>query len=286
MLIRLGRIRIHPLQLIGIPALILAWEVAAFYLRTKNPQAATVFPSLGQVFGQALPDLAAFGQQIRPGYAGKVSSYSGAVRVLAGESVSTLWRVVGGTICGVVLGVATGLIMGWNPAVRRFLAPSIEFIRMIPSLALLPLFMLWFGGREIGTFLFVMLAIFIILVINTMVAIRNVAPIYAQMARTLGATRLQVYRTIIMPAIVPGLIGAVRVALGSSWAIVLAAEYLAVLSGLGRLMILSEMFFYTGRMVVIVILFIVYSVVLNLAFLAVARRLTRWMPGEIGGRVA
>lgn len=286
MLIRLGRIRIHPLQLIGIPALILAWEVAAFYLRTKNPQAATVFPSLGQVVGQALPDLAAFGQQIRPGYAGKVSSYSGALRVLAGESVSTLWRVVGGTICGIVLGVATGLIMGWSPALRRFLAPPIEFVRMIPSLALLPLFMLWFGGREIGTFLFVVLAIFIILVINTVVAVRNVPPIFAQMARTLGATRLQVYWTIIIPAVVPGLVGAVRVALGSSWAIVLAAEYLAVLSGLGRLMILSEMFFYTGRMVVIVILFVVYSVILNLAFLAVARRLTRWLPGEIGGRLA
>jgi ABC-type nitrate/sulfonate/bicarbonate transport system permease component len=154
-----------------------------------------------------------------------------------------------------------------------------------PSLALLPLFMLWFGGREIRTFGFVTLAIFIILVINTVVAIRNVPPIYAQMARTLGATRLQVDLTIIIPAIVPGLIGAVRV-LGSSWAIVLAAEYLAVLSGLGRPMILSEMFFYTGRMVVIVILFVVYSRILNLAFLAVARRLTRWVPGDIASRVA
>jgi ABC-type nitrate/sulfonate/bicarbonate transport system permease component len=142
--------------------------------------------------------------------------------------------------------------------------------------------MLWFGGREIGTFLFVLLAIFIILVINTLVAIRNVPPIYEQMARTLGASPIQVYLTILVPAIVPGLIGAGRVALGSSWAIVLAAEYLAIQSGLGRLMILSEMFFYTGRMVVIVILFVIYSVILNLAFLAVARRLTRWVPSETG----
>ncbi len=280
MVIRLGRIRIHPLQLVGIPVLVLSWEVAALYLRARNPQAASVFPSLGTVFSQDLPDLAAFGQVVGRGYAGKVSSYSGALRVLALESIPTLWRVVGGTVCGIVLGVTTGLIMGWSPVARRFLAPPIEFVRMIPNLALLPLFMLWFGGREIGTFLFVMVAIFIILVINTVVAIRNVPPIYAQMARTLGATRLQVYLTIIIPAIVPGLIGAVRVALGSSWAIVLAAEYLAIQSGLGRLMILSEMFFYTGRMVVIVAVFIVFSVVLNLAFLAVARRLTRWVPSE------
>ncbi len=106
------------------------------------------------------------------------------------------------------------------------------------------------------------------------------------MARTLGATRFQVYRTIIMPAIIPGLIGAVRVALGSSWAIVLAAEYLSVQSGLGRLMILSEMFFFTGRMVVVVILFIIYSVILNLAFLLIARRVTRWMPGRVETRAA
>ncbi len=286
MVIRLGRIRIHPLQLVGIPLLVLAWEAAELYLRARNPQAASVFPSLSTVFSQDLPDLAAFGQVVGRGFAGKVSSYAGALRVLGQESISTLWRVIGGTIFGIVLGVAAGLIMGWSPVVRRFLAPPIEFVRMIPSLALLPLFMLWFGGREVGTVLFVMLAIFIILVINTVVAIGNVPPIYAQMARTLGATRFQVYRTIIIPAIVPGLIGAVRVALGSSWAIVLAAEYLAVLSGLGRLMILSEMFFYTGRMVVIVVLFVVYSVVLNLGFLAVARRMTRWIPGEVGGRVA
>jgi hypothetical protein len=75
--IGLGRVRIHPLQLVGIPALILAWKVAAFYLRARNPQAASVFPSLGYVFGQALPDMGAFGQQVGRGYAGKVSSYSG-----------------------------------------------------------------------------------------------------------------------------------------------------------------------------------------------------------------
>jgi ABC-type nitrate/sulfonate/bicarbonate transport system permease component len=269
---------------VGLSLPIFIWEFAAFYMRTKNPQAATLFPSLGHVFSHDLPDFATFGQDIGRGYAGKVSSYSGALWVLAGQSVSTLGRVLGGTICGIALGVTTGLFMGWSPVVRRFLAPPIEFLRMIPSLALLPLFMLWFGGREIGPFLFVMLAISITLVINTVVAIRNVPPIYAQMARTLGANRLQVYRTIIIPAIAPGLIGAIRVTLGASWAIVLAAEYLAVQSGLGRLMILSEMFFYTGRMVVIVILFIIYSAILNVAFLAVTRRVTRWVPLEKAGQ--
>lgn len=284
MMFRVGRIQVHPLQLVVIPALILSWEVMALYLRGRNPLVATVFPSLREVFGRDLPGLAAFGQQTQPGHVQALSSYGGALLVLMRESVSTLGRVLGGTICGIVLGVTTGLIMGWTPALRRLLTPPIEFVRMIPSLALLPLFMLWFGGREIGTLLFVTLAIFIILVINTVGAVRNVPPIYAQMARTLGATRLQVFRTIIIPAIIPGLIGAVRVALGSSWAIVLAGEYLSVQSGLGRLMILSEMFFFTGRMVVIVLLFIIYSLILNIAFLKLARRLTRWMPGQLGGR--
>ena len=106
---------------------------------------------------------------------------------------------------------------------------------------------------------------------------RNVPKKYTQYAFTLGANRFQLFRTIIFHEIIPRLIGPIRVSLGASWAIVLAAEYLAVTTGLGYLMILSERFFKINRMIVIAILFVLFSMILNKIFLRIARRITHWM---------
>jgi ABC-type nitrate/sulfonate/bicarbonate transport system permease component len=273
----IGKFGIHPLHIAGILSVLLVWEAAAHYLLRTNPFAESLFPPIERVLTDSLPGFAAFGVQLgsprimEPGY-------GPALLVLAEQSAATITRLLIGTTAGIVLGILTGLAMGWSEWIRDLLDPPLELIRMVPSLALLPLFLLWFGGREIGTLLYIGLAIFMIVVISTLVAIRNLPRIHTDYARTLGATKRQVFQTVVVPGIVPGLVGAIRVALGSAWAIVLAGEYLAVPSGLGRLMVLSEMFFFTGRMIVIVILFMIYSAVLNLAFLAVARRLTRWQP--------
>ena len=76
----------------------------------------------------------------------------------------------------------------------------------------------------------------------------------------------------------PALIGGIRVCLGVAWAIVLAAEYLGAQSGLGRILILSQTFFDTGRMVIIVLLFVGYALLLNRLVTRVLYRATRWVP--------
>jgi len=176
------------------------------------------------------------------------------------------------------MGVMIGLIMGWSQNARDFFWPSIHLTRPIPSLALIPLFMLWFGGREVGTWLYITWAIFIMMVVYTVEAVRNVQPIFQDYGRMLGATRFQVYRTVVLPAIIPSLIGGIRVCLGVSWAIVLAAEYLGAQNGLGRIMILSQLFFDTGRMVIIVLLFVGYAMLLNSMVISILYRLTKWVP--------
>ena len=79
-------------------------------------------------------------------------------------------------------------------------------------------------------------------------------------------------------ATTPELVGGIRVILGFSWAIVLAAEYLASQAGLGRILIMAERWLYTGRMIVVIFLIIAYSLLLNWLFLKVAKHITRWMP--------
>lgn len=262
------------LRVTGIAILAAAWEATGWGLKGLTPFANTILPTWESIFGSALPSFAL----LWAGEGGGRASYGAAFLVLGQNSLTTIGRVLLGTASGILFGVGLGLLMGWNPRIRDFAWPTIQFTRPVPTLALIPLFMLWFGGREVGTWLYISWAIFSMMVVYTLEAVWNVPPIFHDYARSLGATRFQVYRTVVLPAIVPALIGGIRVSLGVSWAIVLAAEYLGAQSGLGRILILSQTFFDTGRMVIIVLLFIGYAVLLNVVVTWILYRTTRWVP--------
>jgi ABC-type nitrate/sulfonate/bicarbonate transport system permease component len=259
-------------RVIGLAAFLLVWLVASSSLQQVNPRASTILPSPIAVFTVDLSGLSVFAD------GRTMNDWSKAVGVIGQQSAISLLRLVCGGLVGVIAGILTGMLIGYSPWVRALTEPVLLFIRTIPILALIPLFLVWFGGSETGNIVYIGFAVFAMVVINTIEAIRNVRPVYFQYARTLGASRFQAYRTVILPAMVPELIGGIRVVLGLSWAIVLAAEYLASQSGLGRILIMAEKWLYTGRMIVVIVLIIAYSLLLNWLFLKVAKRITRWMP--------
>src|SRR5258708_4213091 len=122
------------------------------------------------------------------------------------DSMVTLARVVAGWGIGVILGIVTGLLMTWSRAFRSLVNPLIEAVRPIPPVALIPFFIIWFGlgaGGQIGL---VALACFMVLTVNTFVSVHNVAPIFVRAAASLGAGKATIYRTIIVPAILPSLV--------------------------------------------------------------------------------
>jgi ABC-type nitrate/sulfonate/bicarbonate transport system permease component len=84
-------------------------------------------------------------------------------------------------------------------------------------LALISLFLVWFGGAPIGIYLYIIFSIAMMMVVATVNAIQNVHPIYIQFAQTLGASRGKVFRTVVLPAIMPELFGGIRVAVGIAW---------------------------------------------------------------------
>ena len=92
----------------------------------------------------------------------------------------------------------------------------------------------------------------------------------------MGATKFQSYRTVVIPYILPALNGSIRVILGISFALVLAGELLATDKGLGWLMILSERYLQTGRMMVIVIIFIIYAIILNIIYIKFSNKINHW----------
>jgi len=143
-------------------------------------------------------------------------------------------------------------------------------------LAMVPLFTLWFGPTLKGVVLFIGFAVGLILLVSTINAIENVPVRYQEYAATLGASRLQVYRSVIAPAILPELRSGLFVALGFAWTVSLASEFLGVQTGLGRMMELALRFSQVGRMVVIALIFVLLAIASFRLFERLANRLTRW----------
>jgi ABC-type nitrate/sulfonate/bicarbonate transport system permease component len=247
------------------------WWVAGLLLARVTDRAQVLLPTPAEVI-ESIPRLSVFaGPQAR-------QTYLMGLQVLAENTLSSTITLIGGLAIGSVVGIGLGLALGWSSRLRCVFEAPLLVVRVIPLLALLPLFLSWFGGTQTGAISYVAFAVFSILFVSTLEAIRNVDPLIQVYARTLGASPLHVYRTVIAPAIVPELLGGVRVVLGLGWAILLAAEFLAAQSGIGHLMVLAQQYFDTSRMILIVMLIMVLAYILDRVIVLIGTRLTRWAP--------
>ncbi len=152
----------------------------------------------------------------------------------------SLFRVGTGYAAAVVAGVPVGLVLGWWNAAARAANPLIQMLRPISPLAWMPLAVIWFGVSEVAPVFLIFLAAFFPVVVATLNAVRNIPPMYFQAASNFALPRWRMLRRVIFPAIVPRVLTGLRVALGIAWMVVVAAEMLAVDSGLGYLIIDSR----------------------------------------------
>lgn len=267
------------LKVAGFLIILIIWELSARLVQSRFEHSDVILPSISQVFTKSLPNIAGYGgagmgKAITKG----VPEYLQAFGVLVVNSGYTLIRVFGGLIIGLVVGCAGGLLVAFNQTTRRILFPPIEFIRQTPLLALLTLFLLWFGGSEIGIYFYVVYGVSVMIFVNTINAIRNVPEMYIMFARTLGANKAQTYLKVVMPAIVPELVGGVRVIIGVVWAVGMAGEYFMAQKGLGRIMIMSQYFQFTGQMIIVVMMYIILAFVTDSLFVRLTSRALRWAP--------
>jgi ABC-type nitrate/sulfonate/bicarbonate transport system permease component len=187
-------------------------------------------------------------------------------------------RIVPGFILGGLVGLVVGILMAVSQTFRAVADPIVEVVRPLPPLALIPLLILWFG-IGIGTHV-VMIAFgtFIVMVVTAYEAVRNVPPIYLQAAATLGASRSQTFRRVIVPAIVPDIFGGVRVAVAASFGYAVAAELMGAQGGVGWFMVTSRRYLLTENIVAALIVIVVMAFLADQFVRLVNRRLTSWKP--------
>jgi NitT/TauT family transport system permease protein len=149
----------------------------------------------------------------------------------------SLFRVFCGYGAAVLLGVPLGLLMGWWSALARAANPLIQLLRPISPLAWMPLSVIWFGVSNLAPIFLIFLASFFPIVVATMNGVRNVPPVYVQAGRNFGLSTPALISRVVFPAVLPRIVVGLRIAFGVAWLVLVAAEMIAVDSGLGYLII-------------------------------------------------
>jgi len=160
--------------------------------------------------------------------------------VLGKNFASSLARVVIGLCSGSMAGIFVGVIMGWKNVVNKTLNPIISLLYPIPALGWLPLLMLWIGINEMLPITIIFICSFFPVVYNTATGIRNVDRKYILAADTLGASNIRILFKIVIPLALPNIFTGLRLEAGMSWRVLIAAEMVAIPTGIGALLMQAE----------------------------------------------
>ncbi len=180
----------------------------------------------------------------------------------------------------VAVGVPVGLMMGMHSGVRAVLDPPIETTRPIPKLALLPLFIIWFGIGELAKTIVIIAALFPLISISAMQAVRGVSVRKIQAAQSLGASRTTIFRRVLLPASLPGIFTGIRVSVGIGVTMLVGAEMVATSDGSAWMALTAADFVQTDVVLVGVLIMAALGYGLDLLFRALERRVVHWAGKE------
>jgi len=189
-----------------------------------------------------------------------------------------------GFVLSVVLGVGFGLVMGRSRIAEAALDPHMNALYATPQVALIPLFMMWFGlGFTVKAAIIFLFAFFPIL-INTASGVKNVGASMVEVGRAYMASHRQILLKIIFPAALPFIMAGVRIAVGRAIVGMVVAELFTAITGLGAMLTLYGNLFETAKMFVIIIVFGLLGVALIRATQALENRMARWKETERASR--
>ena len=174
----------------------------------------------------------------------------------------SVWRALSGFLIGGSIGFALGLANGLSRTSETVLDTSVQMIRNIPHLALIPLVIVWFGIGEEAKLFLVALGVFFPVYINTFHGIRSVDPQLIEMARVYGASPGELFGRVILPGALPSILVGVRYALGIMWLTLIVAETISASSGLGYMAMQAREFM---QLDVVILAILIYAALGKLA---------------------
>jgi len=191
-------------------------------------------------------------------------------------------RALAGLAVGGGLGLLLGLLTGTWRAAETLLDSTLQMVRNIPALALVPLIILWFGIDETAKLFLVATGVFFPLYLNTFHGIRSVDAGLVEMARSYGLSGLALYRQVILPGALPSILVGLRFALGLMWVLLIVAETISARSGIGYLTMNAREFLQTDVVLLGIILYALLGKLADVIARALERAALRWHAGYQG----
>ncbi len=189
---------------------------------------------------------------------------------------ASLLRVVEGFLLGFAVAVPIGMLIGNFRIFRGLAEPLVELIRPIPPIAMIPLAILWFGIGELSKVFIIAYGAFFPVLVNTVAGFREVDPVLIRAVRTLGASRWDIFRDVVLRSAVPFIIVGARLGMGLAFIVLVAAELIASSEGLGYLINDARYNFRTDRVFLGMILIGALGFLLNKMLVEIERRLLQW----------
>lgn len=203
-------------EVIGLPLLVAVAFVALWHFAVKI--------SGSEIFPTPLQVVAGIVELVKHG-------------VLIKYMIASLFRVTGGFVLAVVVGIPLGLLLGWFGRAFHAFNPAIQVLRPISPIAWIPVAILWFGVSDMAPIFLIFLASVFPITTAAIAAVQNIQLVYLRAAQNFGLKGVALFNKIVFPAALPQIITGLRIALGVAWLVVVAAEMIAVNSGLGYLII-------------------------------------------------
>ena len=243
-------------RLVTLLGVLVAWAGVSYGNRLLGLMAPALLPTPSEVFG-------VFAETMRDGS-------------LPRHVGTSLARVGAGFGLAAVAALALGLFAALCVPVRLMLEPIIEFVRPIPPLAFLPMFLVWFGLGEASKVAFIGYTTFFPMFVAIAAAVMRVDTTLLRAAASLGADRLDLIRRVIVPAALPGIIVALRLGFALALFVIVGAEFMGADAGLGNLIMEGRTFFVPAQIVMGALLLGLIGSLVNVLLLAAERRLFRW----------
>jgi len=198
--------------------------------------------------------------------------------ILASSVAASTRRVLAGLLLGSLVGILLGLATGWAWRLEALADPWVTFFRFTPALALLPLFVTWFGYGELSKVLLIASSVAVVTLLGAHHGVRTVPRAYIDAATSLGAGRSLLFRRVVLPFALPHIFASVRVATGLAWVTIVVAELIdAKMPSLGYLLALSGAYPRVPTMLIALATVGALVLAFDLVLLLIHARSTRWM---------
>jgi sulfonate transport system permease protein len=188
----------------------------------------------------------------------------------------TCERVAAGFVIGVVAGTLIGAVAGYSALIRRLIDPTMQALRSIPSIAWVPIFVLWFGIFETSKITLIAVGVFFPVYLGVMGAIMSVDRKLVEVGRAFRLSPAAMVRRILLPAVLPHYVIALRSGLGLGWMFVVAAELLGASEGLGYLLIDGQQLGKPAEIVAAIVAFAIIGKLSDWLLIAITSPFLRW----------